>query len=195
MKSVLNYLMLALAAIIFTTSCGNSSDAPQENPEGPVPQMIGDASNVDPLMIEIRDMEAKAKRDSVMDRNVGLRLLKAYQDYYNKHSADSVGLACLFEAGRVADALGKYTKAVDLLINYHDAISNMERKAEAAYMVAFIYDAHLHDAKKATEQYNKVIELYPGTLWADQATNALSLVGKSDEELIRLLEEKNKKAS
>ncbi|MBX7051891.1 MAG: hypothetical protein K1X54_07635 [Flavobacteriales bacterium] len=195
MKNVLPFFICLFACMLLLASCGNQSETPQDAEDHSMPQMTGDASNVDPLMIEIRDMEAKAKRDSVMDRSVGLRLLKAYQDYYNKHTTDSLGLACLFEAGRVADALGKYQKAIDLLINYHDAIANKERKAEAAYLVAFIYDAHIHDAKKATEQYNKVIELYPGTLWADQATHALSLVGKSDEELINMLEEKNKKSS
>ena len=195
MKNTL-WIYLIIASISLSVfSCGNGQEESVVSTEESAPQLKGDATNVDPLMIEIRDMEAKAKLDSVMDRNVGLRLLKAYQEYYNKHTEDSLGLACLFQAGRVADALGKYQKAVDLLVNYHEAIPNKERKAEAAYMVAFIYDAHLHDAKKATEHYNKVIELYPGTIWADQSMGALQLVGKSDEELLRFLEEKNKKSS
>jgi tetratricopeptide (TPR) repeat protein len=149
----------------------------------------------DPVLYEIRDMEARAKKDSIIDRTVGLRLLRAYQTYYNQHPQDSLGKAFLFEAARVADALGKYDKAIELLGNYHDGIENKNKKAEAAYLVAFIYDAHLKNEKKAIDYYNKVIQLYPDTPWAEQAKSALFLVGKNDEELLRFLKEKNKQAS
>jgi hypothetical protein len=44
---------------------------------------------------------------------------------------------------------------------------------------------------KATTQYNKVIELYPESPWAEQSRQALHLVGKSDEEVLQFLKEKN----
>ncbi|MFM7726848.1 MAG: hypothetical protein ACKO7B_09105, partial [Flavobacteriales bacterium] len=65
------------------------------------------------------------------------------------------------------------------------------RRAEAAYLVAFIYDAHMHMSSKAIKQYNKVIELYPQSPWAQQARQALPLVGKTDEELLQFIREKN----
>ena len=183
-------------AILFFSMLFSACSDPVTPPTSEIPdvkpQYDADPNNVDPMLIEIRDMEKKAGMDSVLDRNVGLRLLKAYQDYYNKHPNDSLGMAYLFEASRVADAMGKYQKAVDLLVNYHDGIANMEKKAEAAFMVAFIYDAHLHNTKKAIEFYNRVIQLYPLSPWAEQAKGALHLVGKSDEELLNFIKEKNK---
>jgi len=181
---------MVLAGTVFF-SCDDGFNTAEPPRRGSQQQPAATGSS-DPLLIEIRDMEARAKTDSVIDRAVGLRLLKAYQDYYNKHSKDSLGLAYLFEAGRVADAMGKYEKAVDLLINYHDAVANIDKRAEAAYLVAFIYDAHLHDTNKAIQYYNKVIDLYPNSTWAEQAKAALHLVGKSDEELLKFLQEKNK---
>jgi tetratricopeptide (TPR) repeat protein len=147
--------------------------------------------SVDPLMLEIRAMEARTRKDSVLDRAAGLRLLRAYQDYYNKHPQDTSALNFIFEAGRVAVALEKYDKAIELLANFHDGSANRQRRAEAAYLVAFIYDTHLHLPTKATTQYNKVIELYPESPWANQSRQALHLVGKSDEELLKFLKEKN----
>jgi tetratricopeptide (TPR) repeat protein len=146
---------------------------------------------LDPALVEIRSMEQRARKDTVLDRTTGLRLLRAYQDYYNRHPQDSLAMSFLFEAGRVADALGKYEKAIELFANFHDGSKDLTRKAEAAYLVAFIYDAHLQQPKDATKQYNKVIELYPNSPWAVQAKQALHLVGKSDEELLRFLKEKN----
>lgn len=180
-----------LATII--QSCNDTSSTSEHN---------SSASNVrtkeiitDPLLIEIHDMERKAKSDTVFDRNTALRLLIAYQTYYNQHGKDSLGQAYLFEAAKVADALGKYQKSIDLLINYHDLVANYNKKAEAAFLVAFIYDAHLKDSKKAIEYYNKVIELYPKSEWAEQAKSALHLVEMNDEDLMKFLDEKNKKAS
>ncbi len=186
---------LLILTVFVAASCGEKPTSGTVEMPDVKPQYDADPNNTDPLLIEIRDMEMKAGLDSVMDRNVGLRLLKAYQDYYNQHPNDSLGMSCLFEASRVADAMGKYQKAVDLLVNYHDGIENINKKAESAYMVAFIYDAHMHDSKKAIEFYNRVIELYPDSPWAEQAKGALHLVGKSDEELLKFFQEKNKAAS
>jgi TolA-binding protein len=140
-------------------------------------------------------METRSKKDSVIDRTVGLRLLRAYQTYYNQHPQDSLGKSFLLDAARVADAMGKYDKAIELLGNYHDAVEDKSKKAESAYLVAFIYDAHLKNEKKAIDYYNKVIDLYPDSPWAQQAKSALHLVGKSDEELLEFLKEKNKQPS
>jgi len=149
------------------------------------------ASAIDPLMLEIKAMEERTRKDSVLDRAAGLRLLRAYQDYYNKHPQDTAALNYVFEAGRVAVSLEKYEKAIELLANFHDGSSNRRRRAESAYLVAFIYDTHLHLPSKATTQYNKVIELYPESPWAEQSRQALRLVGKTDEEVLQFLKEKN----
>lgn len=171
------------------------SDGASKNESVPTTTLatIEDAASAvtDPLMLEIRSMEADTKRDSVLNRESGLKLLRAYQDYYNKHPNDTSAINYIFEAGRVAVALGKYEKAVELLANFHDGSRNPQRRAEAAYLVAFVYDAHLHLPAKATTQYNKVIELYPRSPWATQSRQALQLVGKSDEELLQFLKEKN----
>jgi tetratricopeptide (TPR) repeat protein len=186
-------LMRCIAALVVSVSlfaCGQGED-----PSAQEKQVLETVDNpkpvLDPALVEIRSMEQRARKDTVLDRTTGLRLLRAYQDYYNRNPQDSLALSFLFEAGKVADAMGKYDKAIELFANYHDASKDISRKAEAAYLVAFIYDAHMHRAKDATKQYNKVIELYPNSTWAVQAKQALHLVGKSDEELLRFLKEKN----
>jgi len=179
---------LVVSASLFACGQGEQQSAEEkkvlETVDNPKPVL-------DPALVEIRSMEQRARKDTVLDRTTGLRLLRAYQDYYNRNPQDSLSLSFLFEAGKVADALGKYDKAIELFANYHDASKDVSSKAEAAYLVAFIYDAHMHQSKDATKQYNKVIELYPNSTWAGQAKQALHLVGKSDEELLRFLKEKN----
>lgn len=190
-----NRFLNMCCAVLFSalwSACSDTEPSLGQQQNGAETDAIKAAeSSTDPLLLEIRTMEERTRKDTVLDRAAGLRLLRAYQDYYNKHPQDTTALNYLFEAGRVADALGKYDKAVELLANYHDGSVNRSRKAEAAYLVAFVYDAHLHLPNKAIKQYNKVIELYPESPWAAQARQALPLVGKSDEELLRFLKEKN----
>ncbi|HEY8404428.1 MAG TPA: tetratricopeptide repeat protein [Flavobacteriales bacterium] len=185
MRNTCSILLLAFTAMLLA-ACGNN-DSNITVVKGSAKEMI-----TDPLLIEIHSLEKKTKEDTVFDRNTGLRLLQAYQTYYNQHGKDSLALHYLFEGGRVASALGKYQKAIDMFITYHDLINDEEKKAEAAYLVAFSYDAHLNDSEKAIEYYNKVIERYPRSKWAEQSKAALHLVGKSDEELIKFLQERNK---
>lgn len=176
--------------VLTNFSCGESN-TPAAGEKQVIETVTDSKPALDPSLVEIRSMEQRARKDTVLDRTTGLRLLRAYQDYYNRNPEDSLAMSFLFEAGRVADALGKYEKAIELFANFHDGTKDVTRKAEAAYLVAFIYDAHLHQTKEATKQYNKVIELYPNSTWAVQAKQALHLVGKSDEELLRFLKEKN----
>lgn len=187
-------LCVFMAAVVVScmVACSGGSDAKSAEESTTLASAEDAASaSTDPLMLEIRAMEARTRKDSVLDRATGLRLLRAYQDYYNKHPQDTAALNYVFEAGRVAVALEKYEKAIELFANFHDGSANRQRRAEAAYLVAFIYDTHLHLPTKATAQYNKVIELYPESPWAPQARQALHLVGKTDEELLQFLKEKN----
>jgi tetratricopeptide (TPR) repeat protein len=183
---------LIFLAVFATVGCSDAN-SDQESGKATTLASVEDATAAvsDPLMLEIRSMEANTKQDTVLNREAGLKLLRAYQDYYNKHPNDTSALNYIFEAGRVAVALGKYEKAIELLANFHDGSRNPQRRAEAAYLVAFVYDAHLHLPAKAATQYNKVMELYPESPWAAQSRQALQLVGKSDEELLQFLKEKN----
>jgi tetratricopeptide (TPR) repeat protein len=188
-----NFCVVALLLFsMLMVSC--SSESGNGNAEASTTLASADdaaTSSLDPLMLEIKAMEERTRNDSVLDRAAGLRLLRAYQDYYNKHPQDTAALNYVFEAGRVAVSLGKYEKAVELMANFHDGSANRQRRSEAAYLVAFIYDTYLHLPSKATTQYNKVIELYPESPWAEQSRQALRLVGKTDEEVLQFLKEKN----
>ena len=185
-------VFMVAAIVSCMVACSNGSDSKGAEDSTTLASADDAAkASTDPLMLEIRTMEARTRKDSVLDRAAGLRLLRAYQDYYNKHPQDTAALNYVFEAGRVAVALEKYEKAIELFANFHDGSGNRQRRAEAAYLVAFVYDTHLHLPSKATAQYNKVIELYPESPWATQSRQALPLVGKSDEELLQFLKDKN----
>ncbi|MCC6600119.1 MAG: tetratricopeptide repeat protein [Crocinitomicaceae bacterium] len=140
---------------------------------------------------QIKEMEAKLNQNSA-DKSTANRLLMACIDFTNRFHDHAESDDYMMRAASLADGLGKYDKAIELLINYHEGYPQGKHREEAAYLVAFIYDAHIGDKQKAAIYYNKVIELYPLSKWAADARAMLNIVNKSDEELIRFLEEKNK---
>lgn len=188
-----------LAPVILLTviaSCGN--DAGNTTPDDfERTKNSGSAADntTDPTLIEIRDLEQKNKNNPDPDKATLLRLLKAYQEYYNRHSTDTVAGNYLFEAANIAQKLDKHQKAIELFTNFHDGFPKSSRCDKAAYNIAYIYDEKLNDKKNAELYYNKVIELYPNSMWAGEARAALKILNMSDEELIRYLEEKNKKVA
>jgi tetratricopeptide (TPR) repeat protein len=184
MKKIFGFIVLCISILI--VACNNPTEPTTTSPAQDNPELKQ-------LKEDIEKMEAtiKAGGDSV-DRPLANQLLRSYQDYFNKAAKDSTAYEYLFKASTLADGIGKYPKAVELLVNFHDGIRSADRKAEAAYLIAFIYDAHMKNPEKAALYYNKVIETYPTSKWAQQATDALKIVNMSDADLIKFLQEKNK---
>jgi tetratricopeptide (TPR) repeat protein len=172
-------------------ACGDSNENVKSN-KGTSEKTMQDAiDSKDAVLMEIKDLESKVNTDSAFDRTRALRLFRVYQDYYNQHPKDTVAGNYLFEAANLAQKLDKNQRAIELFINFHDGFRNSDRCDDAVYNVAYIYDAKLNDKKKAAEYYNKVIEMYPQSMWAEQARGALQILNMTDKELIEFLRQKN----
>ena len=65
-----------------------------------------------------------------------------------------------------------------------------ENTPVALFMLAsFVYDEQLHDLDKARETYQYLIDTYPGTPFANDAAIAITQLGMTPEELVRMFEE------
>ncbi len=182
---------LLLLTLSFLASCGDEENVDYSD-RGKADTATNSAvSSNDPLLIEINDLQAKVNSDTTFDRTKAIRLFRAYQEFYNAHPKDTVAGNYLFEAANLAQKMDKHQRAIELFITFHDGFPGSHRCDDAVYNVAYIYDAKLNDKQKATEYYKKVIELYPQSMWAEQARGALLLVNMSDEELLKFLKEKN----
>ena len=78
-------------------------------------------------------------------------------------------------------------KMVDRLVTDYPEYEN---NPVALFMLAtFVYDEQLHDLDKARETFQRVIDEYPGTPFADDAAIAITQLGMTPEELVRMFEE------
>ncbi len=65
-----------------------------------------------------------------------------------------------------------------------------ENTPVALFMLAsFVYDEQLHDLDKARETYQRIIDEYPDTPFAADASIAITQLGMTPEELVRMFEE------
>lgn len=65
-----------------------------------------------------------------------------------------------------------------------------ENNPVALFMLAsFVYDDQLHDLDMARETYQRIIDEYPGTTFASDAAIAITQLGMTPDELVRMFEE------
>jgi outer membrane protein assembly factor BamD (BamD/ComL family) len=174
-------LFLSILCALLLFACGNSTDSAAEAKEKLREQQLEN----------IKQLESQLGNIETMNPDVAQRLLIAYQDYYNQNHADTICARFLMEGANIAEGTEKYSKAIQLLLNYHDGYTQAPNRDFALYRIGYIYDAKLHDAEKATAFYNRVIEIYPNSKWATEAQAALQLVNMTDEQLIEFLQRKN----
>ena len=60
------------------------------------------------------------------------------------------------------------------------------------FLQGFVYESQLHNIIRAKEAYTEFIRKYPRHQLAKDAQFSIENLGKSDEELIKMFEEKNR---
>lgn len=95
----------------------------------------------------------------------------------------------LLRAAALAKAAGKSARAVELYQRVHSEMPKHPKAPMALFMTGFIYENDLGNLEKAKSVYEQFLQEYPADQdFADDASNALKLLGKSPEEIVREFE-------
>jgi tetratricopeptide (TPR) repeat protein len=145
---------------------------------------------------EIAEMEKAYKADSAMgpDREKTQKLIKAYIDYADKFQDDSSSGTYLFRAGDLSYRIRQPQQALDYFERMQRYQTN-SKTSTALFLQGFIYETEMNDKAKAKTYYEKFLQQYPNHEFADDVRFTLDNLGKSDEELIREFEAKQKQDS
>jgi TolA-binding protein len=120
---------------------------------------------------------------------------KLYKEFIRKFPTDTAAPEYLYKCAEVNVGLGKYHAAAELFQNMQKSYPNHPKTPQSLFLAAFVYDTHLDQKGKAETIYRKVIELYPGTQYAKDAEIAIQTLHLSNEELLKMLQEKAKQQS
>jgi len=143
---------------------------------------------------KIRETEKMLINDStkMLNRSLAEGELKAYAEFTEKFPEDTRSEEFLYKAAELANSMGKTAVALDYYHSFCEKYPKSKKAPYALFLQAFIYENQLKNLDKARELYSGFLTAYPDHELAKDARFSLNNLGKSEEELIKMFEEKNK---
>ncbi len=155
------------------------------------------ASESDILLAQIDSLETIlfAESEAPADVNAGMKLIRNYAKYYKDHKTDSIAVDMLFKAGEVSMGIGQGNMAVKYFKTVTEDHKEYSKAPEALFLTGFCEETINRDTTNARFYYEKFLEAYPNHKLAEDARFSIQNMSMSDEELIRMFEEKLKSES
>ena len=142
---------------------------------------------------EIKKLESQLSSTETLNDTLATKVVKAYTDYAYTFVQDSLSPDFLFKAAEVAMGLKAYDKALIYYKSISDKYPSFRLKTESLFLQGYLYDNFLNDDVKAKQIYEQVIDKYPNDKLAEDSKAAITNLGKTDEDLIKEFQAKNKK--
>lgn len=181
--------VFVFALSLFIVSCSNEP-AGTEAVKGDR-ESLGKSEKAEYLK-NLRNLEAQLYTASKFDETVALSMVNQYADFAKNFPEDSLAPECLFKAGEISSSLRQGSQAIHFFRSVCEKYPTYQKVHYALFLQAFVYETQMNDQEKARSIYNEVIEKYPNEQVAVDAKASIQNLGKSDEELIREFEAKNK---
>jgi len=143
---------------------------------------------------KIKETEKKLINDStkMMNRPLAEEQLKSYADFTDKFPDDKRCEEFLYKAADLANGLGKTAMALEYYHRFGEKYPASQKASYALFLQAFIHENQLKNLEKAKELYTSFLSKYPDHELAKDAQFSLDNLGMSEEDLIKMFEEKNK---
>lgn len=136
-----------------------------------------------------------ANSEEKADPNAGLQLIRSYAKFYQLSKKDSLAVDRLFKAGEVSMGIGQGNLAVKYFRTITDEHSDFYKAPEALFLSGFCEENLNKDTAQARWLYEQFVSKFPEHKLAEDARFSILNMGKSDEDLIKMFEEKLKKES
>ncbi len=122
--------------------------------------------------------------DSTFNVNIMTELNTAYIDFTEKYPDDVHTPEYMLKAAQRSSVLGKPNESISLYNKIIKRYPNSNFCEEALFLKAFTFENSLNDADKARQTYQEFINKYPKSQLIEDAKLSLQNVGKSSEEII-----------
>jgi hypothetical protein len=172
---------LVIILTILLYSCKNAST-----------NKTGASSEKKQLQDTIRELETKMHTSASLDVTIGKSAVHEYLRYAGLYPDDSLSAFYLFKGGEVATAVQEYTNALHCYQLITERYPSFGYARESLYLQGFLFDNFLNDDDKAKVVYVQFLQKYSTGNYVEDAKAAIANLGKSDEELIKEFEKKNR---
>lgn len=141
----------------------------------------------------IKTAESKLKDVTKIDAATANNAISSYVKFANRFPTDTLSPKFLYKAAMLAMSATQFKRALALYDSIYTVYPTFKQGADCIFVQGYIYDNFLKDTAKAHTKYQEVIDKFPSDKLAEDAKAAISDLGKSNEEIIKEFEEKNKK--
>jgi len=180
--------VFAIFIASFISGCGSKQQAQNQQGNTPTQDTGRDAS-----INAVKAAETNLKSLTTIDAYNANLAITAYTKFVGRFPNDTLAPRYLFEAAKLAMSSGQYPRALSFYENICAKYPISKKIPDCIFVEGFIYDNFMKDTAKAHAKYQEVINKYPDNELAAQAKAAISALGKTDEELMKEFEAKNKK--
>ncbi|MBI3500810.1 MAG: tetratricopeptide repeat protein [Bacteroidetes bacterium] len=174
------FVYCLLFAVYCLSSCSNNSKEMDEKQS-----MIAQIDSINKKMFDGQNM--------TLDKELASKEISSYEDFVKKFSNDSLSPEYLFRAADLQRALNDNIKAIATLADICKNYPNYKRIPDCIFLQGYYYQEFFNDTISAKIFYMELISKYPNHAFADDAKALMSMFGKSDADIIKSFEKKEKK--
>lgn len=138
--------------------------------------LVGCRGDKKDVFLRIQHLEGQAFEGDSIRPDVRQELMVCYADLAREQPEHPFVPEALFRRADLLISAGKFEEAVLQLQDLHDGFPSFPLRPRCAFLVAFVYEVHLHDRELARRTYERVMALHPGTPEAEMASQSLKLL-------------------
>ncbi len=127
-----------------------------------------------------------------INRGAAMKYVDACEAYALGYPDNEKTPEILFKSAEVAKSIRTFPKSLALYDWILEKYPNYDKAPTSLFLKGFIIENNLQDDAKAREIYDKFLADYPDHDLADDVEFLIENLGKSDEEILQMIEEKRK---
>jgi len=126
-----------------------------------------------------------------MNTDTAKILVNKYIYFSENFSKDSLAPIYILKAADVSISLKDYSEAVKLYENVYTNYPNFKKAPEALFLQAMTYCDFLKNESLGKIKYQEFINKYPNHKLIDDAKKSIEFIGKTPEEILKILQNKD----
>lgn len=178
-KQLVVYCLLSIVYCFSSCSSGTNDETSDEKQ-----LMISQIDSINKKMFDKKNME--------LDKDLAFEGITAYQDFVKKYPEDSLSAEYLFRLSDLQQAVGDNRKAIECLAEICKNYTSYKKIPECLFLQGYYYQEFFGDTIRAKEFYTQLISKYPTHAFADDAKALMNMFGKSEQDIIKSFEKKQK---
>jgi tetratricopeptide (TPR) repeat protein len=146
------------------------------------------------LFSEARRMDSILHGETEIETGKANQAIEAFTDFSYYCASDTLAPVFLIKTAQVARSIQNIPQAKKVLDKCINDYPNFKDRPAAIFLLAQLYDepGYLNNEYEAKKLYEKIIQEFPKSDWAESARGALMFIGKNDEEMLREIKKKNR---